>query len=166
MSNKKPLVKISGKVQDLKKVEKNIKPKQSNFLLTLNTNMQYKEDDPHLNDDIEVFDGSINKLLNNIDEYIKLPDADVWDDKLIKDCNIDYTIERGLKKGQLHIHIMFKIKHFTKVQLNYDKIKKQICDDLGLKNIYVYNRLSHYYNNLIIINYQRRKKDEDPPERV
>ncbi len=141
MSNKKPLVKISGKVQDLKKIEKNIKPKQSNFLLTLNTNMQYKEDDPHLNDDIEVFDGSINKLLNNIDEYIKLPDGDVWDDKLIKDCNIDYTIERGLKKGQLHIHIMFKIKHFTKVQLNYDKIKKQICDDLGLKNIYVYNRL-------------------------
>ena len=56
MSNKKPLVKISGKVQDLKKIEKNIKPKQSNFLLTLNTNMQYKEDDPHLNDDIEVFD--------------------------------------------------------------------------------------------------------------
>ena len=140
MSNK-PLVKISGKVQDLKKIEKNIKPKQSNFLLTLNTNMQHKEDDPHLNDDIEIFDGSINKLLNNIDEYIKLLDGDVWNDKLIKDCDIDYTIERGLKKGQLHIHIMFKIKHFTKVQLNYDKIKKQICDDLGLKNIYCYNRL-------------------------
>ena len=141
MSNNKPLVKISGKVQNLQKVEKNIKPKQSNFLLTLNTNMQYKEDDPHLNDDIEVFDGSINKLLNNIDEYINLPPNDNWNDKLIKDCDIDYTIERGLKKGQLHIHIMFKIKHFTKVQLNYDKIKKQICDDLGLKNIYVYNRL-------------------------
>ena len=36
---------------------------------------------------------------------------------------------------------MFKIKHFTKVQLNYDKIKKKICDDLGLNNIYCYNRL-------------------------
>ena len=140
MSNK-PIIKVSGKVQNLQKVIKNIKPKQSNFLLTLNTNMQYKEDDPHLNDDIEIFDNSINKLLNNIDEYINLPPNDIWDDKLIKDCNIDYTIERGLKKGQLHIHIMFKIKHFTKVQLNYDKIKKQICDDLGLKNIYCYNRL-------------------------
>ena len=83
MSNK-PLVKISGKVQNLQKIEKNIKPKQSNFLLTLNTNMQYKEDDPHLNDDIEIFDGSINKLLNNIDEYIKLPDGDIWNDKLLK----------------------------------------------------------------------------------
>lgn len=140
MSNK-PLIKISGKVQDLHKKEKNIKPKQSNFLLTLNTNMQYKEDDKHLNDDIEIFDGCINQLLNSIDQYIKLPETDKWDDNTIKNVDIDYTIERGTKKGQLHIHIMFKIKHFTRIQLNYDKIKKKICDDLGLNNIYCYNRL-------------------------
>ena len=33
---------------------------------------------------------------------------------------------------------MFKIRHFTKIQLNYEK---KICDELGLNNIYVYNRL-------------------------
>ena len=137
----KPLIKVKGNIQNLEKVIKNIKPKQSNFLLTLNTNQQFKVDDPHLKDDIEIFDESISKLLNNIDQYIKLPEGDKWDDKTIKDCDIDYTIERGLNKGQLHIHIMFKIKHFTKIQLNYDKIKKQICDDLGLKNIYCFNRL-------------------------
>ena len=80
-------------------------------------------------------------MLNSIDEYIKLPENDKWDDKTIKNCGIDYTIERGMKKGQLHIHIMFKIKHFTKIQLNYDKIKSKICNDLGLNNIYCYNRL-------------------------
>ena len=137
----KPLIKVKGNIQNLEKVIKNIKPKQSNFLLTLNTNQQFKVDDPHLKDDIEIFDESISKLLNNIDQFIKLPEGDKWDDKTIKDCDIDYTIERGLNKGQLHIHIMFKIKHFTKIQLNYDKIKKQICDDLGLKNIYCFNRL-------------------------
>ncbi len=140
MSNK-PLIKVKGKVQDLKKTIKNIKPKQSNFLLTLNTNMQYKEDDKHLKDDIEIFDGCINELLNNVDQYIKLPETDQWNEDTIKNCDIDYTIERGTKKGQLHIHIMFKIKHFTRIQLNYDKIKTKICDDLGLKNIYCYNRL-------------------------
>ena len=140
MSNK-PLIKVKGKVQDLQKTIKNIKPKQSNFLLTLNTNMQYKEDDKHLKDDIEIFDGCINELLNNVDQYIKLPETDKWDDNTIKNVDIDYTIERGTKKGQLHIHIMFKIKHFTKIQLNYEKIKKKICDDLGLNNIYCYNRL-------------------------
>ena len=140
MTNK-PLIKVSGKVQDLKKVIKNEKPKQSNFLLTINTNMQYKDDDKHLDDDIEIFNNSINQLLNNIDEYIKLPENETWNDKLIKSCDIDYTIERGTKKGQLHIHIMFKIRHFTKIQLNYDKIKKKICDDLELNNVYMYNRL-------------------------
>ena len=140
MSNK-PLIKVKGKIQDLKKVIKNVKPKQSNFLLTLNTNQHFKEDDPHLKDDIEKFDGCINQLLNSIDQYIKLPETDKCDDNTIKNCDIDYTIERGTKKGQLHIHIMFKIKHFTKIQLNYDKIKKKICDDLGLNNIYCYNRL-------------------------
>ena len=48
MSNK-PLIKVKGKIQDLEKTIKNIKPKQSNFLLTLNTNQQFKEDDPHCN---------------------------------------------------------------------------------------------------------------------
>jgi len=138
---KKPLRKVKGNIQDLHKKEKNIKPKSSAFLLTLNTNQQFKEDDPHLKDDINIFDHTINQLLNNIDEYVKLPEGDKWDDQTIKNVDIDYTIERGLKKGQLHIHIMFKLKHFTKIQLNYDKIKKKICDDLGLKNVYMYNRL-------------------------
>ena len=140
MSNK-PLIKVSGKVQDLKKVIKNEKPKQTNFLLTINSNQQYKDDDKHLDDDIEIFNNSINQLLNNIDEYIKLPENETWNDKLIKSCDIDYTIERGTKKGQLHIHIMFKIRHFTKIQLNYDKIKTKICNDLELNNVYMYNRL-------------------------
>jgi hypothetical protein len=140
MSNK-PEIKIKGKVQNLEKVIKNVKPKQTNFLLTINSNQQYKDDDKHLKDDIEIFDHSINQFLNNIDEYIKLPENDSWNDKLIKSCDIDYTIERGTKKGQLHIHIMFKIRHFTKIQLNYEKIKNKICKDLGLENIYVYNRL-------------------------
>ena len=36
----KPEIKIKGKIQDMAKKEKNIKPKQSNFLLTINTNQQ------------------------------------------------------------------------------------------------------------------------------
>ena len=104
MSNK-PQIKIKGKIQDLAKKEKNIKPKHSNFLLTINTNQQYKENDDHLKDDIEIFDESIKTILNNIDQYVNLPPTDKWDDDTIKDVDVDYTIERGGKKGQLHIHI-------------------------------------------------------------
>ena len=63
--------------------------------MTINTNKQIKEDDLHRKDDIKIFDKSINHLLNNIDEYIKIPDTDRWIDKTIKKCDIGFTIERG-----------------------------------------------------------------------
>ena len=55
MSNKKPEIEIKGKIQDMNKQVKNIKPKQSNFLLTININQQYKDNDEHLENDIEAF---------------------------------------------------------------------------------------------------------------
>ena len=140
MSNK-PQIKIKGKVQDMNKKEKNVKPKHSNFLLTINTNQQYKDNDEHLQDDIEIFDESIKTILNNIDQYINLPETDKWDDDTIKDVDVDYVIERGSKKGQLHIHILFKFKHHSRLQLNYEKIKDKLKTDLGLENLYMYNRL-------------------------
>ena len=118
MSNK-PTIKIKGAVQDLEKKVKNKKPLNSNFLLTINTNQQYKDNDKGLKNDIEVFEDTIKSILENIDQYVNLPEHDKWDDDTIKDIDIDYTIERGTIKNQLHIHILFKIKHFTKIQLNY-----------------------------------------------
>ena len=41
----KPEIKIKGKIQDMAKKEENISPKQSNFLLAINTNQQYKDND-------------------------------------------------------------------------------------------------------------------------
>ena len=152
MSNK-PEIKIKGKVQDMTKKEKNVKPKQTNFLLTINTNQQYKDDDENLQNDIEVFDTTIKEILNSIDQYINLPETDKWDDKFIKDFDIDYVLERGQKKGQLHIHILFKIKHFTKIQLNYDKIKEKIKLALGLSNVYMQNKLLKMSNNDSIVDY-------------
>jgi len=153
MTDKKPQIKIKGKVQNMTKKERNVKPKQTNFLLTINTNQQYKEDDENLQNDIEVFDESVKELLNNIEQYINLPETDKWDDNFIKDIDIDYVLERGQKKGQLHIHILFKIKHLTKIQLNYDKIKEKIKTDLGLTNIYMQNKLLKMSNNDNIVDY-------------
>ena len=103
--------------------------------------MQYKEDDPHLNDDIEVFDETIKEILNSIDSYVNLPKGTPFDEEHIKNVDIDYTIEKGTKNNQLHIHIMLKFRHKTKIQLNYQKIKTKITKDLGLHNIYLNNRL-------------------------
>ena len=149
----KPVLKIKGKVQDIQKKEKNKPLMKTIFLLTINTNQQYKENDEHLNDDISIFETCINDILNHIDEYINLPQGDKWNDDTIKDADIDYTIERGTKKGQLHIHILFKFKHHTKIQLNYQKIKDAITKKLGLDNIYMYNKLVRNSGNDNIIEY-------------
>ena len=149
----KPVLKIKGKVQDIQRKEKNKPLMKTNFLLTINTNQQYKENDEHLNNDISIFETTINDILNHIDEYINLPQGDKWDDDTIKDADLDYTIERGTKKGQLHIHILFKFKHHTKIQLNYQKIKEDITKKLGLKNIYLYNKLVRNSGNDNILEY-------------
>ena len=72
----KPVLKIKGKVQDIQKKEKNKQLMKTNFLLTINTNQQYKDDDEHLNDDIKIFENTIQEILNKIDEYINLPHGD------------------------------------------------------------------------------------------
>ena len=149
----KPQIKIKGKIQDMNKKEKNVKPKHSNFLLTINTNQQYKDNDEHLQDDIEIFDESIKTILNNIDQYINLPETDKWDDNTIKDVDVDYVIERGGKKGQLHIHILFEFKHHSHLQLNYEKIKDKLKTDLGLDNVYMYNRLIRHNGSENVLDY-------------
>ena len=154
----KPVLKIKGKVQDLKKVEKNKNPISSNFLLTINTNQQYKDTDEHLDNDIQIFEETITNILNNVDQYINIPVEDKWDDATIKDVDIDWTIERGTKKHQLHIHILFKFKHFTKIQLNYQKIKDKIKADLGLNNVYMFNRLVKNSGSDNIIQYLDKYK--------
>jgi len=133
-------IKIKGKVQDLQKKERE-KILNSNFLLTINTNQRYPENDKDLENDIEVFDSTIQNILNNVGDYINLPSDHKFDEHYIKDVDIDYTIEKGTKNNQLHIHIMFKFKHKTKIQLNYEKIKEKITKDLGLDNVYLFNRL-------------------------
>ena len=134
-----PDIKVKGKIQNLEKIQKNLKPIHSNFLLTINTNQQYKDNEKHLENDIQIFETVIQNVLNNVDKYVNLPKEDKWDDDTIKDINIDYIIERGTKKGQIHCHALIKFTHFTKLQLNYKKMKEKVQNELGLKNIYLNN---------------------------
>ena len=148
-----PDIKIKGGIQNLQKNQKNLKPIHSNFLLTINTNQQYKDNDQHLENDIQIFEIVIQNVLNNVDKYVNLPKEDKWDDDTIKDVNIDYIIERGTKKGQIHCHALIKISHFTKLQLNYKKMKEKVQNELGLKNIYLNNRLIRNSGSDNIIEY-------------
>ena len=146
-------IKVKGNIQNLKKKEKNEKILSSNFLLTINTNQRYGDDDEDLENDIEVFDETIKDILNSIGSYVNLPKGISFDEEHIKNVDIDYTIEKGTKHNQLHIHIMLKFRHKTKIQLNYQKIKTKITKDLGLNNIYLNNRLIRNSGSENILDY-------------
>ena len=149
----KPLIKVKGNIQNLEKIEKNEKPKRSQFLLTINTNQAIEKE--NIDNDIEIFDTTIKDILNNVQDYINIPEGH-WNDEKIKDVDIDYTIEEGSKFHRLHIHILFKFTHFTKIQLNYDKIKKKITDDLGLQNVYMLNKLVRNSGSDNILDYLKK----------
>lgn len=57
----------------------------------------------------------INKPLDIGD---RIPETDAWMDEYIENADISYTIERGLKRGKLHVHILYKFKSGN-IQLNY-----------------------------------------------
>ena len=64
-----PDIKVKGKIQNLDKEEKNKKPIHSNFLLTINTNQQYKSNDEYLQNDIEFFEKIYNGCIRLEPEY-------------------------------------------------------------------------------------------------
>jgi hypothetical protein len=146
-------IKVRGGIQDLKKKQKNEKILSSNFLLTINTNQRYGDDDEDLENDIEVFDETMKEILNNIPSYVNLPKGIKFDEEHIKNVDIDYVIEKGTKHNQLHIHAMIKFRHNTRIQLNYQKIKTKIITDLGLNNIYLNNRLIRNSGSENILDY-------------
>ena len=151
----KPEIKITSRKQNINKNEINKKPINSNFLITLNLNQQYHKDEhiENLNNDMDVFDGHINEMLNHIEQYIKLPEGVEYNDDNIKDVSADYVIEVGSIKKQVHAHIMLKFKHHTKIQLDYLKIKEFFKNKLELKNVYMQSKLLKASSSDNIIDY-------------
>ena len=139
----KPQIKITSRRQNLEKAEKNIKPIHSNFLITLNLNQQYHKDEhkANLNTDMDVFEQLIYELLNNVEQYVRLPEGVQYNDDTIKDVSADYVVEVGSIKKQIHTHIMMKFTHFTRIQLHFQKIKEFFKKELRLKNVYFQAKL-------------------------
>lgn len=135
-----PTVKIRGGRQG-KNTERAAKVKRSAFFLTISTNQRYAEDDPNIENDEAVFEESIQSVLQDLGTYIRFrTDGDSWTSGKIQSVEVDYTVERG-RTNQIHTHILIKIKHDSNIQLDYGAIKRKICDDLGLDNLYVNNKL-------------------------
>jgi len=148
-------MKVKGGISNLDEKAVSSKPKKSFFHLSISTNQKYEPNDKHLENDSKIFDDCINDILHNIKDYVKLPEDHKWDDDHITDAEASYVVEVGKQeKGKrLHCHILFKFVHRSKIHLDYDKIKQRIIDRLGIKNVYMLNRLVRPTDDMNVISY-------------
>lgn len=119
--------------------------KHSNFFLTINLNKQFKTYDeavPLANEFKKVIDNCLAKISNYIEINDTVhPDAKL-DSKWIKKINIQSVVEIGSKYNQPHAHVTIAITHWTRVKLNWTKLKEDIREKVGDdQEIYLYCKL-------------------------
>ena len=136
----KPKVNIKGGISNFERIERKEKLTHSTFLLTLNTNQRYKTDDPHLKGDTQEFDNTLNGIMNNIEDYVKILTPHDEFNKSVESVDFDYAVELSSKTHTLHAHILVKFSHRTRLQLDFIKIRDVIKKELGLPSIHLNNR--------------------------
>lgn len=135
----KPEIKVRGRRQNT--TVKKERAKVSNWLLTINSQQRYDEDDPEKDEDAEVFEDSVNEILKDLPHYVNVTEeGHSWSKDHIEDVSADYVVEWGPKTRCLHAHVLVKIKHRTKIRLDYEAIRKKIERDLGV-TIYFNSKL-------------------------
>ena len=157
MTDKKPIINISGGVSDFQKKTRPINPdriRTTSFFVSLNTNNAYKAgvNDENVENDTIVFEGVMQDVLNHIDQYLLIPENH-WDDKYIVSTDAQYVIELGTKKHNLHFHGLLTFKHRTSLKLDFKKIKAKVCEELGLKNLHLDVKIVRGNNTENILQY-------------
>lgn len=114
---------------------------QSNFFVTLNSNVTEEYISQERMEEI------VSDIFGNTMNYIRYLSPNASLSKVL-DIDVDGVIEVGPKYHRVHAHIMVKIKHTTKLQLDLSKIRDRL-DQLGL----IGNNLQvrHVQDNIISV---------------
>jgi hypothetical protein len=119
------------------------KPSNSYFFVTINTNQVYSKDDLDiLAEDAEILDQCMNHIWNSnlALQYLKYKpckDGYLGNEDDIEWLRAEWIVERGFKQGRLHAHILIKIKHYTCLHINHDKLRVEVGKMLGLGKVHV-----------------------------
>lgn len=119
-----------------KKASKRVK--NSNFVFTINTNIRMDRDD----DDLPLFckklKRSCDKMFNSLEDIVLFLEPEhSWSLKHVKKAECQAFIERGEQYDQVHAHCIIAIQHYSKIRLNRILMKELMCQELGVKNIYL-----------------------------
>lgn len=140
-------IQIKKKLVNATENYKNKKPRlhHSNYYITINTNQRFLGTEEEYEPFIEKFQNTIDKVLmsdSGLRQIIKFKDNEAsFTTQFIDSINPEGVVEKSPNNNTIHAHILLKINHRTLITLDYDKIKKEIQEDMGLKNVYLHVKL-------------------------
>lgn len=120
--------------------EEEAKIRESNFHITMNTNVRLDFELNELLPYVTGLQNAANELLGNpdhIERIVQFPFGGEFNPETI--LNIDSTTRVEIGKDdahgrRLHLHAMFKIRHKSKIRLDYAQLKKEMNDILKESN--------------------------------
>lgn len=132
MTTTEPKVRVRGR-KSAREEPIGEKPKRSCWLYTLSTNQRYADDDTNLEEDEAAFADVIEDICQNIGDYLIFKiEGHSFTGETVQSANSDFTIERGPKTKALHAHILIQITHFSRIHLDYEKVKLKVQEELGV----------------------------------
>jgi len=153
-SDNEPIIQVKNEVTDITQPSEQLKKnkrqykttlKHSNFFLTINTNQRFRIRDERDVQEVQEFANrfkdTLTHIFDNIQQYLKVPEDSEWNRKYFENINVESAVERSPDTDTVHAHILIKVDHRTKVQLDYDAIKNYILEQMGLPNIHLFNRV-------------------------
>ena len=79
----------------------------------------------------EDFKEGVTHILDNINQFLKFKEEGAkFNRKWIVEANTEAAFERGSHRNQIHVHALVRIRHKTKLQLDYSKINDYLKSEV------------------------------------
>jgi hypothetical protein len=137
----KPKVKKRVRITDVRNPIQNKKakrPKNSNFVFTINTNVRIGPYEEGLEDFCRKLRDCMYDMFEHLDNYVDFLEPEhSWIKEHVKKAECESEVERGEKLDQIHCHVFIGVAHYSKIRLNRQAIRNKVCQDMALNNVYI-----------------------------
>lgn len=160
--SQKPEIKVRGRRQAKSTETRPDKIVHSQWLITFNPNIpKFQDSDADLEEQEAILSDACEDLLHDIGSYVKFSkEGHTWSTDVIESAQGDHVVERGKRRKQLHAHMLVKISHRSKVSLDYQAIKKKLCEEIGVESAYVNAKLVRASADDFLLAYTRKGYDD------
>ena len=110
----------------------------SNFFLTLNSNKRFADPEaPQYHEFKQRFQGAVDSVFSadRILEFIVVKEAGKSMDD-VSEVKVSGATELAPETHTLHLHVLVSVSHYTRVKMDYQKIRAEFGKVAGLNGVY------------------------------